>query len=347
MRWYNLVVNETENVPYDTIGTASSASAVTLNGEQISYHLVEASAQVNSGLAVEVENPTNQEEINQAIVDRLQQSYWFLSPEYASQTVRQRFDVELAEGVNVGIYNFQERDLLPEEIEILGGSLMKYYSRLKDKGLWTLDSIQIEREDLQNPKSGKPYRGMEVPPQRRFKLFPASFTEGRYRDAIDCSWLEGSVGHETTHVTVEPALQPIWGQQAEALGWRDAEDALIELPGGATTRRYNEHPSNIATAYGSYQEDDDRAESVVQWLAEPAKVEATRASILSQFFNEPPSEIGLPTVTPRTAEIPKLDTVNVLVKKKPEFTITGVVRRQGQPKPIVPLATFRQQHGIV
>lgn len=334
-------MNETPNIP--------PPGKITNNGRSINYRVVDTLAQAHE-LDIEVENPANQDEVHKAISDRLQERYWFLSDEYARQTVRQRFEIELAEGVKVGIYNFQERDLLPEEIATLSRTLAIYYTSLKDKSLWTLESIQIEKQDRQNPKSGEPYRGIEVPEQRRFKLYPDSFAMGNYRGTMKCNWLEGSVAHETTHVTVEPALRQLWEQQKQALGWRDENDVLIELPSGLITNKYNQYPSRIPSWYGSLQPDDDRAECVVQWLAEPARLDQTRADIISQLFDAPNPEVNLPTVRQLHAELPKLDNIIVSVTEKPniaELFIGRGATRQGPSKPVVPIETFLQDRGIV
>ncbi|MBI4096695.1 MAG: hypothetical protein HY425_03175 [Candidatus Levybacteria bacterium] len=143
-----------------------------ISDQQVNCRLINSPNVENNPLSIEIENPTDEGEVKKAIVDGLQGAYWFLSSEYANQPLRQRFDVELAEGVNVGVYNFWKKDLLPEEVASIGKSLMRYYHSLKDKKPWTLKSIQIESHDVKNPVSGEPYRGEAVRVQKRFKLFP-------------------------------------------------------------------------------------------------------------------------------------------------------------------------------
>lgn len=342
------MTRETENLSTSGSLDANDPQLV-INGFPINYRIVDHLDQEKNPLAIEVEDVHNLDEINQAAIDALQRKCWFLLPEYATQTIRQRFDIQLCDGINVGLYNFQDKDLNLEEISRLGRTLARYYDSLRDKSLWMLDSIQIEREDTQNPKNGEPYRGQEVPAQKRFKLFPASFAQGHYRGIIDCSWLEGAAIHETTHVTVESRLRSLWEQKLDVLGWRSSEYVLIELPGGHTTTRYNEFPSRCPTPYASYQEDDDRAESVVLHLAEPGKLEETRSQIVSKVFNLPNPAINVPIITQQPDGLPKLNIVNVSIVKKPDvssfFTLLGSVRR-GTPKPIVSLEIFRKQRNL-
>lgn len=342
-------MSEIDNVAFDNANISPSQATLNLNGQQVQYTLVNTSHGMENLLTIEVDDPLDKDGVSRAVSDRLQSQYWFLSPEYAGQQLRQRFDIEITDGVSVGLYNFQERELTSEELTIVGKTLARYYGSLKDKSSWKLDSIQIEKEDKLNAKSGEPFRGLEVPSQRRFKLFPASFAKGRYRNAIDCSWLEGATIHETTHVTIESKLRELWEQHAETLGWRETDEAQIELPGGFITRRYNQYPSRCVTQYGSYQEDDDRAESIVQYQVNSANLDEERRAIISQVFNFPDADIPVPTIVPYTPELPKVGKVEVSVSKKPDLTsmfrAIGKVK-VGKDTPVVPLQDFRQQNQI-
>jgi hypothetical protein len=317
---------------------------IVVNGEAVRYQRVTTDAP--GALRVAVDKPQDSQQVDAALQRGLLEKYWFLAPEYRKGP-SERFEVGLAEGAAVDVFSFQERDLTEIELARLGGMLSKFYHSLKKKDDWKLESIQIHAEDQHNPKSGQFMRGQEVPSQRRFKLFPAAFGEGNYRDTIDTSWLEGTVGHETTHVVLERPLERLWNDNAEELGWQATYDTQITLPGGHTTFWYNKFPSKIPTEYGTLQQDDDRAESVVQYLTDFTKLDAVRAAILSNVLL-PNVDVPPPTITALTPELPKMPLVSVVVEPKRRLVFSiSQVEGEVTPPPIVPLAEFRRQNSII
>lgn len=322
----------------------SQASQIVVNGEAVRYQKV--TTDVPGALRVSVDNPQNPQRVNIALQRGLLEKYWFLAPEYR-QGPSERFEIGLAEGAAVDVLNFQERGLTEIELDRLGGMLSKFYHSLKDKNDWKLESIQIHAEDQHNAKSGQFMRGQEIPSQRRFKLFPAAFGEGNYRDTIETSWLEGTVGHETTHVVLERPLEQLWNDNAEDLGWRATYDTQITLPGGHTTFWYNKFPSRIPTEYGTLQQDDDRAESVVQYLTDSTKLDTVRAALLSNVLF-PNVDVPRPTITALAPELPKMPVVSVIIEPKRRLVFSiSQVEGEVTPPPIVPLEEFRKQNGIV
>src|SRR5262249_46859638 len=148
------------------------------------------------------------------------------------------------------IYDFRESGS-EKDIESMGKVLYRYYHALKDKSDWNLRSIQIRSQDVPNPVSGEPYRGITIN-DNRVEIFPATFAPGKYRDQLNCTWLEGSVAHEPTHTGIQRTkLNKEWMAENNPFGWKQIDDGRILLPGGDTTDWYNERWQDCPTGYGS------------------------------------------------------------------------------------------------
>ena len=213
-------------------------------------------------------------------------AHWFLHETVRQRTLVERYSVTLAPECSVQIYNFW-KPLAPEQIKKISGALAQFHSHLIDKRHWRLESIQILSEDEQNTKSGQPYRGRENILQARFDLFPASFEPGRYRNRMSCTWLEGAVLHETTHVCLEKVLCQAWEQNAAQLGWEKLPHGqVVEFPGGGICSWKMTKPSQCPTPYAAFQPDDDRAESVAALLYQ-SPLQVFRAKIVERFIRRP------------------------------------------------------------
>ncbi|MBI4096696.1 MAG: hypothetical protein HY425_03180 [Candidatus Levybacteria bacterium] len=69
---------------------------------------------------------------------------------------------------------------------------------------------------------------------------------------------------------------------------------------------------------------------------------------MSQLF-ELPNVVNSPAITQQPAELPKLDTVDIKVSKKPntDGLFESLGEEKGKVTPLVDLQTFRRQHNII
>jgi len=314
--------------------------------QRLHVQLLPVDSQDADAIRIEVDEPSNASEVDAAIAQRAAREHWFLSPDFQTERLLEKYEIDLG-GDTVELYNFQAKPLSERHVGLIAHSLAVFHQRLKSPAHWKLKSIQIRSKDIENGKSGHPFRGLEFPEQQRFELFPASFDEGNYRDTVNCTWLEGSTLHEAEHVNLEAVLNPLWQQHIEELGWTHTDDTLIELPGGIRTTNYNQYPSRCPTVYATYQEDDDRAESVVQFLVDEEKLEGQRREIVSEVFDPKPSNLREPVILAMEPTMPEANLRVKVTKRDTEgFVFRSTGRRQGISKPVVSLANFQQQHGI-
>lgn len=339
-------MSETPSPQNEVIRTITNDSHVTLNGEEIQYQLVDSSNSLRDSFSISVENPTDQDEVNNAITDRLLNTYWFLSPEYR-QGLKQRFRIQFNKTHGVDLYNFQDDELKEEDLATITNACSLLYRSLKDKNDWKLESIQIlKKGEIPNRKvKDDPSMGMEFYRQHRFVLYPEAFDNENYFGIANCSWLKGVILHEGAHINLEQELSPLWEEHKEELGWEDVEDMMIQLPGGTLVSEYNREPLRCPTEYGQYSPDDDRADSVVRYLADLPTLDPVRANILSEILL-PVETISKPLLTSESSELPTCPPITIQVEKKQQgFIKSGSIRR-GSPPSIVDLETFRQEHGI-
>ena len=287
-----------------------------------------------------------QEAIADKLSSKLTDTYWFLHPDIRGETLRERLAIGLELGVSVDVFNFQNQSLAPSNLDGIANTLAFFYSRLRDKSVWNLNSIQIRSADIANKKSGQPFRGLEYPRQQRFELFPASFASGNYRDAIHVSWIQGSTGHELVHVSLEELLSSLWTENREALGWEVLEDQQVILPGGLETTFFNRDYKNCPTEYASYQPDDDRADSVVAWLFDQSRLNAVRRTIMGKVF-QLDAKVQKPEITQQDPMLPVLSEVKYSTQlETPGPFRFSDVRINPNPKPPMPLAEYRILRGL-
>ena len=317
-------------------------STISVNGQDIEYTLV---PEDFSGETVDVilMNADSQSEFEDGLRRKIAPKFWWLSENYQEKSLTQRFRAEITPGVFVDLFNYGENKGL-EQIKPIADYLATFYSRLQDKSVWNLASIQILDKDEANRKSGENFRGREFPSGSRFELFPASFEEGYYRNQINCSWLEGAVHHEATHIVLEKDLSLQWRKHIDELGWRHTREYLIQYPGGSTTSSYNERPNDCPTEYASYQADDDRAESVVCFMAQDNSLNDLRHQLIGKVLNEP-DNVHIEEDSVSEVE-PEYDPISPL-KVKTKVTRSRIVSRQKhQGIPTIPLEEFQKMKKI-
>ncbi len=314
---------------------------LTVGQGESTLRMVDGSTQ--GAIAIQVDDITSKEQIADAAKAALELRYWFANSRWESETLKERFRVELGDH-SVEVFAFGEE--LQEGVRSgIVKTLERFYNALADKALWNLESIQVVPRQETNPKSGEPYRGMEFPAQRRLELYAAGLSQSAYRGGeLPCSELEGTLAHEVTHVVLEPSLATAW--QSEDLGWESDENTMIELPGGTQTMHRNTRPQECPTSYAGMQPDDDRADSVAAYLFAPDKLSEKRKRVLDRVFTDSASAIPArttaldPTLPKLPAEIP----VNVVQKRKNLFG--GITIRPGKERRVVTLAQFRKERGI-
>ncbi len=165
--------------------------------------------------------------------------------------------------------------------EVVEG-LAAFYACLRDPGRWNVEAVLLMPDDLTNTKNGERYRGLESVASRSFRLFPASFAPGRYRGLVQCDELIGSIFHESVHLCLEQPLSSRWAPHLHALGWRTTEPGtVVRLPGGSETTRVNILTDELPTSYAAFGQDDDRSESVVCHVFDPARLSPLRRELVA------------------------------------------------------------------
>ncbi len=274
--------------------------------------------------------------------ERLPIDLWFARPSFTDLTLKSKHRIELGPNTGVELFGFGEEALQTDQINKTAGALAIFYAALKDTSDMAVRTVQVMPKDEHNAKNNQPIRGRESPAEGRFELFPASFADGLYRGHIDCTWLEGAVWHESTHVSLEPKLLKLWNNHSQELGWAIEDDVLIELPGGHVTCTYNRDPIQCPTEYASLQQDDDRADSVVAFLSPGQKLGRLRHDLVALVVKAE-FEAVQPVVEEQEPELPTNVTVGVVEKDLSKMIrFIGTSTSSSAPKPVVPLLEFRQ-----
>lgn len=306
------------------------------SGINVKYRTVEDDARYT----LEVDDPNNQQTVQEKLGKQLLKDFWFLSPEIRDEELKHRFGIRLDDNTEVELFNFNP-NFGPEQLAQVASTLALYYHSLKDKSLWKLQSIQVRSKDERNNKSGVPFRGKEFPQQQRFELYPATFDDGKYRQTMECTWAQGATAHEVTHVVLEQTLEKLWVQNKEALGWELLDDQLLILPGGSTTASYNRDYANLPSEYAGYQRDDDRAESVVARLFDPSRLNDPRKAIMDQIFQ--PTESAPYEIVQKEPVLPELPEITIKIEEPLQFAFkVGKVTINQNPKPPIPLEEYRK-----
>jgi|GEM_PF-1690540 len=316
------------------IGRRTLEVEVLGEGDPSTVQTLEIQADIENGLAVK-----------QAIVAYLQRRYWFLKDDVLEEEPSQRFELELASGVSV------ELTVLGSEISILRineicEALAQFRMRLRNKDYWKVRSIQVQAEDVPNPKNGQLKRGCEFPMEGRFYLYPTAFHEqDRYRKCLPCSWLQGVTIHETTHVCLEPVSPFVraW-DAAEELSWsKTTPGTLVRHPGGFESRLVNLRPQLCPTPYAALLPDDDRAESVVALLFKGDLHQKRHEILISQAFFERTNEMPRWRVKILPRQIPKLPhfSFRCLPSSDELFEAVGIPAPQVEPR-IYDVETYRE-----
>ncbi len=315
-------------------------SEIAVGGKTISYSTTDAD---DAHIIVDSEPEDSQQEFERSVTNKLTSEYWFLNADFQKEKIHEKFRIVLDNGVEVDLYNFQTSAITEEQLANIGITLSKYYHRLRDKKLWSLQTIQVRSKDELNKKSGQPFRGKEFPQQHRFELFPASFEKGKYRGVMQCNWEEGSVAHETTHVVLESMLSILWSENRDALGWELLDDQLLILPGEATTAQYNRDYENCPTDYAGFQPDDDRADSAASMLLDPSRLNSVRRVIMNEVFLPPEANVHPPEIIKETAELPELSKITVKKRTAPSFSFRmGKVTYNPNPKAPISIFEYRR-----
>jgi hypothetical protein len=292
-------------------------------------------------VAVAVDDIRDIQAIETSIRAELEKQFWFLSPEFQGEELREKFSIQLSDDVATELYNFREVVLTEREIEQIARSLKTYYEALKDKSHWHVKSIQVRSTDIPNPLNGEPYYGMSKPAHHRFELYPASFGNGRYDDDLNISSLEAVVLHEPNHVN----FQHEWESNAAALGWEEIHDAILELPGGEKTTWYNSRPEECPTEYAALYPYEDVPESVAIWFLASERLSQVRREMVERLFTrEGSSDSVTPQVIRMTPDMPTLPRISVRVTQTPNLSaMFGAVKESTAPaKPIILLDEYRK-----
>ncbi len=209
----------------------------------------------------------NDEAVIEAAGKIIDQGEWRIRDGVLDDEPTQRYMLDIAQRREVELVVMGEA-LQYSQVQMLTKVLTLFWGRLHDHRMWNIKRVTIPARDEFNTKSGQNKRGQEIPLQARFKVFPTAFREtGEYRDCLPCTWLHGTIIHEATHNCLEEWLTILWNKDPDRLGWRTLSDAFIRMPGGFETRYVNLHPEQCPTSYARLQPDDDRADSVVAFLA--------------------------------------------------------------------------------
>ncbi|MEK7632696.1 MAG: hypothetical protein AAB473_02805 [Patescibacteria group bacterium] len=130
---------------------ASQEIQVRIGNKESKFRVVDRSDQAE--IAVQVDDDTNQDQIADTVKAALEQRYWFVNPQWEQETLKERFKIELGQSA-VEIFAFGEG--LQERVRTgIIRTLERLYSKLGDKSLWRLESIQILPQQTINPKSGE------------------------------------------------------------------------------------------------------------------------------------------------------------------------------------------------
>jgi hypothetical protein len=292
---------------------------------------------------VEVSDPTDSSMLREALMRDLEERFWMLGKEFVNKIPNRACRIFVADAVEVDFYDFSGF-VTTEIVQSIGETLALFYDSLRMPTMWCLDSIQFRERDEPNPKNGERFRGKEFPSQRRFELFPACLDSGKYRGTLSCTWLEGAVIHEATHVFLEPHLQPLWDERAAKLGWiMTGSETCVRLPGGSVVRDVNIEPQRCPSTYAALQRNDDRAESVVAHLIGFDELDPLRASLVEEVLKKPFGERKV-FVEDRTPVLPKIPIQRYRVRKQapPCFRLTGS-KKMGPPVQEYTLAEYLEK----
>ncbi len=319
-----------------------NVKTIQFGSQAVQCEIVALGDQKADDFTITVDDLSNEEQINDAAKRLLYVKYWHLLDQYQNETLRQKFEISLDENTKVDIYDFREK-AEASDIEEIGKTLYRYYHALKDKSDWNLPSIQIRSKDELNPVSGEPYRGITIG-DNRVEIFPATFATGKYRDKLDCTWLQGAVAHEPTHAGIQRTkLDKEWIKEDNPFGWKRIQNGRILLPGGDTTDWYCERWQDCPTGYGSLLPGEDVPESVVAYLYDQSKLDSARMEILSKHFHPIEAENDIiPTIAEKSPLLPATPKVTLKVRESVKgMFFSKKVTRNELPPPI-PIDEYRK-----
>ena len=106
--------------------TSPDQQPVFLFGDQrVAYTIAADGDPVAEGqyaITVAVDDLQDREVIQASVRAELEKQFWFLSTEFQGEELREKFSIQLADGVAIQLYNFREGALLSGEVEKIAGA---------------------------------------------------------------------------------------------------------------------------------------------------------------------------------------------------------------------------------
>jgi len=257
---------------------------VNINGFNVPYQITDKENSADLEIKIPVSKVLDKSVVEDVMTDVLKSKKWYFRENLEGKELIERYEIVLDDNVHVDVFSFNP-DFKQEHIEEIARALSLLYGSLKDKSLWTLKDIILEKENVFNRKTGGNKNGEECISLGYMKIFPITLRDGKYRDKFNSSWLFGLTLHEAAHVVLQNPLQASWDTFKDQLGWEDVESPyVIEYYDGHVTYKFNRDYAMLPSDYAALTIEDDIVESVIAYLIDYANLDQVRKSLIEKFL---------------------------------------------------------------
>ncbi len=316
---------------------------VNINGFKMPYQITDKENSADLEIKIPVSKVLDKSVVEDVMTDVLKSKKWYFRENLEGKELIERYEIVLDDNVHVDVFSFNP-DFKQEHIEEIAKALSLLYGSLKDKSLWTLKDIILEKENVFNRKTGGNKNGEECISGGYIKIYPVTLREGRYRDKFNSSWLFGITLHEAAHVVLENPLLDSWNAFKDQLGWEDVElPYVIETFDGHLMANYNRDYATLPSDYAALTIEDDIVESITAYLIDIDKLDQIRRSFVEKFIDTTNMQ-GKYSHKKLETKLPEIQPLKVKILEVPDFT--GFKVKRFTPGPTVTVVSLDQYREI-
>lgn len=315
---------------------------VHVNGFKVPYQIVGEESSADLEIKIPVSKVLDKSVVEEGMSDVLKSKRWFFRENLEGKELIERFEIVLDDNVHVDVFSFNA-EFKQEHIEEIARALSLLYGSLKDKSLWTLKDIILEKENVFNRKTGGNKNGEECISVGYMKIFPITLRDGKYRDKFNSSWLFGLTLHEAAHVVLQNPLQARWDTFKDQLGWEDVEPPyVIEYYDGHVTNKFNRDYATLPSDYAALTIEDDIVESVIAYLIDFNNLDQVRKSLIEKFVDNTNKQ-GKYLCIKHETQLPEIQPLKVKILEVPDYGKFKVTRiTPGKSVTTVSLEEYRE-----
>jgi len=151
---------------------------VNINGFKMPYQITDKENSADLEIKIPVSKVLDKSVVEDVMTDVLKSKKWYFRENLEGKELIERYEIVLDDNVHVDVFSFNP-DFKQEHIEEIAKALSLLYGSLKDKSLWTLKDIILEKENVFNRKTGGNKNGEECISGGYIKIYPVTLREGK------------------------------------------------------------------------------------------------------------------------------------------------------------------------